>query len=261
MSNLFHRYGQHSFPTETSISSTVESMLSRMDDLSRRIKDTVLSPTQTIIESVDQGEESTPFEEVIAASALNNSESRQKLFNWMMNLKLESCFGVLVEAGYDDLDYMLTQMRSSMPLSLQSLEQIGIRKIGHRLRLLAGLELERGQESHTKQCICSSAAISASHSFQTLQEWLSEQELEHLTPILQAAGFDDLSFLFLQMNSSNPLTSDLLEAAGVTQWEDREALMMCMQRDSIGVAEYRRYVPELRIEREQSQTSCQCSAM
>jgi len=264
MSDLFRRFGQHSTGIETSLSSTVESMLSRIDDLSRRIKDTVLTPSQTIIEPLEEVEDSAPFEEVIAASALKNSESRQKLFTWLTNLKLESCFAVLVDSGYDDLDHMVAQMRSSMPLSVSSLERVGIHKLGYRLRLLAGLELERGflgQERPLEPCTCSSTASADSHSFQTLREWLADQGLQHLTPTLEAAGLDDLSLLFLTMNSRIPLTCDLLEAAGVRQRRDREDLLMCLQRDCMGVAQYRRYIPELTIEREQHQSSCQCAAM
>lgn len=264
MTDLFRRFGHHSIAIENSLSSTVETMLSRIDDLSRRIKDTVLTPSQTIIEPLEEVEDSAPFEEVIAASALKNSESRQKLFNWLTNLKLESCFGILVGSGYDDLDHMVAQMKSSMPLSTKSLEQVGIQKIGYRLRLLAGLELERGYLGNERQpepCICTSSALAESHSFQTVREWLADQGLLHLATALEAAGLDDLSLLFMTMNSSNPLTSDLLEAVGVRQRRDRDALLMSLQRDSLGVEQYRRYIPELTMEREQRQTSCQCATM
>lgn len=258
---LLQRFGHRSLAIETSISSDVGSLLSRIDDLSRRIKDTVMTPTQTIIEPLEEVEDSTPFAEVLSGSVANNSETRQVLFNWLTNLKLEGYYSVLLDAGYDDLDHMVAQVRSSIPLTDQVLQYIGINKLGHRLRLLTGLELEREAKSNSKFCACA-VEVSNSHTFQSLREWLTDQGLPQLTESLEAAGFEDLGLLFVQMNSVRPVTSEMLEEAGVTTAQERDALLQSLVRDSAGVGQYRRYIPELKLEREHLQSSCQgCSAM
>ena len=48
----------------------------------------------------------------------------------------------LMAAGYDDLDQMIAQMMSGIPITEESLVKIGIKKSGHRLRLLAALDEE-----------------------------------------------------------------------------------------------------------------------
>ena len=57
-------------------------------------------------------------------------------------MKLEYLFGILYPNGYDDLDFLLAQVRSSEPLTLEILEEIGVKKPGHRAKLLILLEEE-----------------------------------------------------------------------------------------------------------------------
>ena len=61
---------------------------------------------------------------------------------WLSSLKLEEQYYTFAEGGYDDLEAMLTQMRSRMPITAKTLKDIGIYKPGHVARILAKLEEE-----------------------------------------------------------------------------------------------------------------------
>ena len=251
----------------------IEQRLTRIDDLSRRIKDTVMAPVQVQAESepADVTEVASPVKETVVVTAGGDSEeSRQRLFNWLTNLKLESCYRDLLEAGYDDLDQMVTQMTSSLPISQDFLQRIGISKPGHRLRLLAALELESGSGRRSRrkteslgQCMAPQP-MPGSFAFTTLKEWLAEMDLESLAAVLAAQGFEDLELLLMQMNSNYPITSDILEEAGVTSETQRNQLLERLERDSVGVEQYRKYIPMapgLEIEREGRHVTCQGCAL
>lgn len=252
----------------------IEQRLTRIDDLSRKIKDTVMAPVQLSAEPepTDLPDLTSPVKETtMIASAGENEESRQRLFNWLTNLKLESCYRDLLEAGYDDLDQMVAQMNSTLPISEDFLLRIGIKKPGHRLRLLAALELESGSGRRSKrktqslgQCMAPQQ-VQGSFSYMTLKEWLADIDLEPLAPLLAAQGFEDLELLLVQMNSNYPITPAVLKEAGVQAESQQVRLLSRLERDSVGVEQYRKYIPVapgLELERESRHVTCQgCAFM
>lgn len=62
------------------------------------------------------------------------------LKSFLIGIKLESLLYTLIDGGYDDLDLIISQMRSREPLTDSILADIGIEKPGHRARLLAHFE-------------------------------------------------------------------------------------------------------------------------
>lgn len=252
----------------------IEQRLTRIDDLSRRIKDTVMAPVHLAAEPepADLPETASPVKETtIVTNSWENEESRQRLFNWLTNLKLESCYRDLLEAGYDDLDQMVAQMTSTLPITEDFLLRIGIRKPGHRLRLLAALDMESGggrKSRHKTESLGKCMApqqTQASLTYMTLKEWLAEMELEPLAPLLAAQGFEDLELLLVQMNSNYPITPAVLKEAGVQAESQQARLLARLERDSIGVEQYRKYIPVapgLELERESRHVTCQgCAFM
>ena len=64
-------------------------------------------------------------------------------------------FEILFSQGYDDLNFLLEQMRSE-PLTMELLEEIGVKKVGHRHILLAFLEEEIYKYLRKSMPVCSS---------------------------------------------------------------------------------------------------------
>ena len=64
------------------------------------------------------------------------------MLGWLNSLKLEDLYDTFVEGGYDELEAMLSQMRSRMPITAKTLRDIGIYKPGYVARILAKLEQE-----------------------------------------------------------------------------------------------------------------------
>jgi len=68
--------------------------------------------------------------------------SKNNLYRWLCNARLEALFQPLIHNGYDDIECIFQLMKSSEPLNMETLENIGVRKPGYCARFLALLELE-----------------------------------------------------------------------------------------------------------------------
>ena len=68
--------------------------------------------------------------------------SASNLMKWLESVKLEFLYDKLMSAGYDDIEQLTSQMLSSLPINEEMLESSGIKKPGHRKRLLAALNEE-----------------------------------------------------------------------------------------------------------------------
>lgn len=140
------------------------------------------------------------------------------LYNWLSMYGLDSLFDTLIDSGYDDFEQILAQMHTDLPITSTRLQAIGITRPGHRLRLLAALELELKTEPIRKeekakvlvQCCGSAGVMQSDRSLPTLGQWLERLGLGRLYVEFVEAGFEELEHVLAVMKSSYSLTeSDL----------------------------------------------------
>lgn len=73
----------------------------------------------------------------------NSTRNRNTLLRLLSAIKLESFIDSFVNAGYPSADLLIVQMLSRQPLSEVQLErEIGIEKIGYRMRIIHKLKSE-----------------------------------------------------------------------------------------------------------------------
>ena len=53
---------------------------------------------------------------------------------------MDDYYDILVDNGFDNLDEMVRKMKGSTPITTSELEHIGVRKAGHRYKILLKLE-------------------------------------------------------------------------------------------------------------------------
>ena len=135
------------------------------------------------------------------------------------------------------------QVRSGKPLGIEELKKIGVRKAGHRLRLLACLEEEaKGQPRLQAQsvptapaslrCCTQTATASAPASLPTMQQWLDSLNLAHLMNSFVDSGFDDLEQLLGLMHTRYIVTDQVLkEDVGVGKLGYRQRLLIRIEED------------------------------
>ena len=160
--------------------------------------------------------------------------SQNTLFQWLADRGLSPLFKLLISHGYDDLNFLVEQMRTE-PLSLELLEEIGIRKIGHRMILLAYLEAE------TQKCCRNSFPIKSSCCSKQpalpavdLKDFLLRINLLGCYKIFIDNGFANMEQIMFLMNSEYPITDEVLQDIGIFKLGYRQRLLLKLTEDSSG---------------------------
>lgn len=160
--------------------------------------------------------------------------SKNTLFQWLSDFGLSSLFKLLISQGYDDLNFLIEQMKNE-PISLKLLEEIGISKIGHRMILLAHLEAEtqkycRKSFPIKSSCCSKQPAQPAGH----LKDWLMKINLLGCYKLFIDNGFVNLDQVMFLMSSDYPITDEVLQEIGVYKIGYRQRLLLKLKEDSSG---------------------------
>jgi len=191
----------------------------------------------------------------------SETTKQTRLLRFLERHRLEFLYATLVETGYDDLEQLIFQMKSSMPLDMTMLEGIGIQQYSHRSMLLAALEQAAGirraeTEEQLSMCCAQNTRAISFHNHYSLREWLAEMGLEALHPQFVAAGYVHLEPLIHSMNSSYPLTDSLLQhELKVQRLEDRNRIL----RKLTQAANAANRLQGTQLEREAVPPACDCS--
>ena len=174
-------------------------------------------------------------------------------------MKLESLFGVLHGNGYDDMDFLLAQVRSSEPLTLAILEQIGVDKSGYRVKLLALLEEEAFKNMRSSMPISSHTICSTSPTkFPTLEKWLESINLAHLYSNFYNNGYEDMNSLVTIMQSNYALTDESLNSnLGITDCESREKILKKFKMELGITIQHKRVISRVLIEKDEPIVACE----
>ena len=195
---------------------------------------------------------------------------------WLESTRLEFLFEKLMNAGYDDVEQMVSQMMSGMPITDENLEKIGIDKPGHRKRLLIALDEDcrpfkssrrtnRGQSSgFMKCCMAAVPANTGVVNLPDMEKWLEGIGLQSVFERFVSAGYEDLEHNLVLMNSRFEISDAvLMEEVGIGKQAHRFKIVAKLKGDCIGfdsmkrggiTSRYRR--DDLAIERNVNSTAC-----
>lgn len=181
---------------------------------------------------------------------------KNSLYKWLTSMKLEFLFNVLYSNGYDDLNFLLAQTRSSDPLTLLILEQIGITKPGHRCKLLALLEQEAFRDLKPSLPMHFIRSPKAGL-LPRLDNWLESINLKTLYSSFYDNGYEDMDTLILVMNSSHTLTEESLKTQlGIQDPDHTRAIISKLKQDFASSPAHRRVVSRISIEKDEPIIAC-----
>lgn len=181
------------------------------------------------------------------------SDKRPHLYNWLVSYRLEELFDVLIESGYDDIDQMISQLNSTMPITEETLKAIGVSKSGLRRRLLAAMSEElkaikspRPLKSNNspgifKCCVMPASANLNLNNTPSLQRWLEGLNLEHLYPLFIDAGYEELEHMLVLMNTSFEITDEILKnEVQISKAGHRHRVLSKLKEDCTGFLTFRK---------------------
>ena len=188
--------------------------------------------------------------------------NRSPFYTWLEKDSLQSLFEVLVANGYDDLEQLVMQMSSDMPITHDVLQKIGVAKIGHRLRLLSKLDNEvtrmstRSSDiSSSLKCCIQPAYLGPQMINQSLSDWLSSLNLGHLYIYFASSGFEELDYLLSCMNTNYPMTDSILQEIGIDKIGHRHRILSKL-KDETHRRRFRRS-PSVILEGTDKDSACQ----
>ena len=212
----------------------------------------------------------TIYEPDAETSVVAKKNQLKPLYEWLEKSNLQEIYEILCEAGYDDVESLVKQMRSPLPVSLEELAKIGIKKAGHRYRLLIRLEDDAGisrvrysnkkggGEASQQIWKCCSVPSNTTYGFVamiTLREWLRALKLEELLQRFVENGFDDYEMMIAQMMSRYPITEEILmEDVGVLKPGHRNRILGKLKEEVKNIMDRSEY--SINIESISKQTSC-----
>jgi ankyrin repeat protein len=188
-----------------------------------------------------------------------------QLLSWLTKNKLESVYEVLIQNGYDDLNMLVNQMKSNMPINQESLKRIGIKKPGHRIILLAKLEDETRKKprmsnakSMNRITWCVNAPLSPGIDFIiTMEDFLDTLGLKQLYRNFIESGLEEYDQVLFLMNSNYPITDEFLQKeVGIEKIGYRHRILSRLNEE----ARFKKK-NNLRIEREDVRSACECTLM
>ena len=198
------------------------------ENFSKRIELRDINPVIETFGKVDSALSSlkTSLHKGQLGSPKHSDSFLKSLSQWLDKHNLSDILDTLISAGYDDIDALVEQMHSPLPLTEDNLKEVGVKKPGHRARFVMYLEEEAGlipkksgkrpPGSTQASAFLTCCAPPSNTTFGTmhqapLRDWLQQIKLEGLMSKFQESGYDDLEALVVQMTWRRPVTDAVLE--------------------------------------------------
>lgn len=240
----------------TSDCKSVENKVKQLEDIHKKIRETVRASVDTAKVVMFSQNASSIFEPDAEKTGYDIIVDRKKpvsfgtvdkspeLYSWLCKKKLEECYGLLIAAGYDDLQQLSAQMKSKMPITEQSLLEIGVAKQGYRKRLMLALDDLCFKGPHTarnsnmsffKCCTVEVPQNLLMLNMPGLDKWLESLNLKNLHSIFTEAGYDDLDQMLYLMNSPWEIIAEDLIEIGIDKPGYRHRILSKLKEDSWGL--------------------------
>ena len=174
------------------------------------------------------------------------------LLRWLESVKLEFLYDNLMHGGYDDMEQMMAQMMSALPITEEMLESIGVKKPGYRRRLLAALDEEarpmrskrihrHHQSNPLRYCLLDAPTSHGLLSAPELSQWLARLSLDYLLKAFVMDGYEDLEHNLAIMNSKWPITESILKnELLITKQAHRYKILAALRSESLGFDSFKK---------------------
>lgn len=250
-------------------SKSVELQVKQLEDMHKKIREKVKGKENEVTKSscaVEPESERSATGVVVEKNRIisfGGTERNNDLYNFLIKHKLEELLPALLNAGYDDLNQIMLQMNSALPLTESSLKEIGVGRQGLRKRFLlalgaSGYRENTGKYSQKSLFNCCSAPIPA-HLFisQSLNDWLDTLNLSVLYKHFVQAGYEDLEEVLSIMNSPWELSLEDLRDIGIDKPGYRHRVLSKLKEDSQLMPVKSFGKREVLIERNTNTTACE----
>lgn len=230
------------------------------DSLSKKTPSFDFSEISGKLDSIIEPEGENPVlgaVETVQNFSFGTDPHKNSMYKWLTSMKLEFLFGPLYSNGYDDLDFLIAQIRSNEPLTSEVLEEIGIKKVGHRLKLLALLDEEAFKDIRQSIPVKQNFLCINKEPEKNLDSWLNEIGLKKLLSHFIENGIEDWEELILIMQSKYALNDEgLKNFLGIEKMGHRQRILNKL-REEMGHIRHKRAISRISLEKDEPITACE----
>jgi hypothetical protein len=172
------------------------------------------------------------------------NKSNILLRNFLTQINLQKYFSILKKNGFDNINFLIEQMKTNNPLKDAELKSIGISIPGDRAKILIRLEekanlfpfhipkkvyysLDNNADINEKYIINNDEKIIE------LKRWLKEFKMEEYLKNFIENGYYSVELFLFQMISKNPISDDILQYdIGIEKIGHRSRILSILKEES-----------------------------
>ena len=165
----------------------------------------------------------------------NNERKNMKndLYTFLKNIQMEEYNDLLINEGFDDINLIISQMKTGLPINDDALREIGITRPGDRAKILIRIQeiakmfdfkipFEAVYYINKKQF----KLLKYDFHVKAMQNWLKKLQLKNYLVNFYDNGYYSLELIFIQKASKFPINDTILERdLKIENVNDRKLIM------------------------------------
>ena len=200
-----------------------------------KIEDTFSEQSQSQTENESFGNEETNQKK-------EQKEKKEKddLFTFLKKIGMEEYNNLLINEGFDDINLIISQMKTGLPITDDALREIGIEKPGDRAKILIRVQevskmfdfkfpFEAVYYKNIKQF----DSLKYDFHVKAMQNWLKKLQLQNYLKNFYDNGYYSPELIFIQKASKFPINETILERdLKIENANDRKLIMNSISSNS-----------------------------
>ena len=173
----------------------------------------------------------------------SSNKSNLLLKNFLSQINLKKYYLILKNNGLDDLNLLIEQMRTNLPIKDSELKNAGINIPGDRAKILIRLE-EKGNlfpfsvPKNVYYTIDKNVNINEDEKIINLKRWLKEFKMENYLNNFINNGYYSVELFLFQMISKNPINNNILQfEIGIEKIGHRSRILSILKEQSKNIEE------------------------
>ena len=151
----------------------------------------------------------------ITISENNLKTSRDPLYKFLADIRMEKYYSVMNSSGFDDIDLLISQTKSGNGIKDIQLKEAGINRPGDRAKILIRIQEKAGKFlfpiPKEVYYVCQSDNIKNDRNINILHDWLKALNIENYLENFVNNGYHSIELMLLQMGSNDPINNEILK--------------------------------------------------
>ena len=178
---------------------------------------------------------------------MKKKTEKNDLFSFLKRIEMEEYHNLMVDEGFDDINLIISQMKTGLPITDDALREIGIEKPGDRAKILIRIQEVSKMFDYKfpfddvyHKNVKKFELLKYDFQVKAMQNWLKKLQLQKYLKNFYENGYFSPELVFIQKASKFPINETILERdLKIENANDRKLLMNSISSNS------KNYIAEL----------------